>query len=67
MLNSTSVGDVVYDGFGGVGSCKIACEQTKRKCLMVEIDSDYCQTIIDRWERLTGNKSVQLEASHENQ
>ncbi len=67
ILNSTSVGDVVYDGFGGSGSCALACEQTKRRCLMVEIDADYCLTIIDRWERLTGNKAVLLEANHENQ
>lgn len=67
ILNSTSVGDIVYDGFGGAGSCVLACEQTKRRCLMVEIDPEYCQTIIDRWERLTGNKAVLLEADHENQ
>jgi DNA modification methylase len=29
ILNSTKVGDVVYDGFGGSGSCLLACEQTK--------------------------------------
>lgn len=67
ILNSTSVGDVVYDGFGGAGSCLIACEQTKRICLMVEIDPDYCQTIIDRWQRLTGQVAVELGATHENQ
>lgn len=66
ILNSSQVGDVVYDGFGGSGSCLIACEQTKRKCLMIELDPEYCQTIIDRWERLTG-KTAELEDSHENQ
>ena len=66
ILNSTSVGDVVYDGFGGSGSCLIACEQTKRRCLMVELDPEYCQVIIGRWERLTGNKAVLLESSYEN-
>ncbi len=49
ILNSTKIGDVVYDPFGGSGSTLIACEQTKRKCLMIEIDLEYCQTIIDRY------------------
>lgn len=52
ILNSSNVGDVIYDPFGGSGSLLIACEQTKRKCLMVEIDGEYCQTIIDRYNRL---------------
>ena len=52
ILNSTSVGDLVYDPFGGSGSTLIACEQTKRKCVMVEIVPAYCETIIKRWEKL---------------
>jgi DNA modification methylase len=60
ILNSSSVGDVVFDGFGGSGSTLMACEQTKRRCLMVELDPDYCQVIIRRWEKLTGQKAVTL-------
>lgn len=56
ILNSTKVGDTVYDPFGGSGSTLIACEQTKRKCLMVELDPQYCQTIITRFENLTGKE-----------
>lgn len=33
ILNSTQIGDVVYDPFGGSGSTLIACEQTKRICI----------------------------------
>lgn len=54
ILNSTDVGDTVYDPFGGSGSTLIACEHTKRKCIMVEMDPEYCQTIIARWLKLTG-------------
>lgn len=60
ILNSTKIGDTVYDPFGGSGSTLIACEQTKRKCLMIELDPEYCQTIIDRYEKLTGNEAVKL-------
>ncbi len=59
ILNSSRINDIVYDPFGGSGSTLIACEQTKRKCLMVELDPKYCQVIIDRWQKLTG-----LEAQH---
>lgn len=54
ILNSSSLGEVVYDGFLGSGTCLLACEQAKRSCIGIEIDEEYCQTTIDRWERLTG-------------
>jgi len=54
ILNSTHRDDIVYDNFGGSGSTLIACEQTKRKCRMIEIDPKYCQIIVDRWQNLTG-------------
>lgn len=60
ILNSTTLGEIVYDCFGGSGSTLIACEQTKRRCLMVELDPEYCQVIIDRWKKLTNQKVRQL-------
>lgn len=56
VLNSTKIGDVVCDPFGGSGSTLIACEQTKRRCVMVESDSEHCQTIIERFEKLKKSK-----------
>lgn len=50
----------VYDGFGGSGSTLIACEQTKRKCFMMELDPVYVQIIIDRYEKLTNQKAIKL-------
>lgn len=60
ILNSSNTGDIIYDPFGGSGSTLIACEQTKRKCLMVELDSEYCQKILDRFEKITGIKPILL-------
>lgn len=60
ILNSTKVGDAVYDPFGGSGSTLIACEQTKRRCLTIEVDPKYCQTIIDRFNKLTGKEVKRL-------
>lgn len=50
----------IYDGFGGSGSTLIACEQTKRKCFIMEIDPVYCSVIIERWENLTKQKAVKI-------
>lgn len=57
ILNSSKVGDTVYDPFGGSGSTLMACEQTNRKCLMIEIDLEYCQTIVELWEMFTKKKA----------
>ena len=45
-------GDIVLDCFGGSGTTLIACEQTGRKCLMMELSPEYCEVIINRWENL---------------
>lgn len=60
ILNSSRIGSTVYDCFAGSGSTLVACEQTRRKCLTVELDPDYCQTIITRFEKLTGIKTIKL-------
>jgi DNA modification methylase len=54
VLNSTRIGDVVYDPFLGSGTCLLVCQQTKRICIGIEQDVEYIQTTLDRWEKLTG-------------
>lgn len=49
IKNSTLKGEVVIDTFGGSGSTLIACEQTNRKCRMMELDPKYCDVIRQRW------------------
>ena len=53
-------GDIVADIFGGSGTTLIAAEQLNRKCYMMELDPHYCDVIIARWEKLTGNKAEKL-------
>jgi len=53
--------NLIIDLFGGSGSTLISCEKTNRKCRMMEIDPIYCQVIIDRWEKYTGQKAVKLD------
>lgn len=58
--NFSNQGDIVLDTFGGTGTTMIACEQLGRKCRMMELDPHYCDVIIARWEKLTGQKAVKL-------
>lgn len=46
--------DAVLDLFAGSGSTLIACEKTKRRGFMMEIDPLYCGVILDRWQEFTG-------------
>ena len=52
--------DSVLDCFGGSGSTLIACEQLNRKCYMCELDPKYCDVIVDRYEKFTGEKAVKV-------
>lgn len=47
-------GEVVLDCFGGSGSTLIAAEKTGRRARLIEYDERYCDTIVRRWEQLTG-------------
>ena len=49
VQNSSKRGETVLDNFGGSGSTLIACEQTGRKCRMIELDEKYCDVIRRRW------------------
>ena len=60
IKSSSRENEIVLDLFGGSGSTLIACEQTNRRCLIMELDPKYCDVIIKRWETLTGKKAVKI-------
>ena len=60
IRNSSRVGDTVLDSFGGSGSTLMACEQTGRKCVTMELDPHYCDVILKRWEYYTGQKAERI-------
>ena len=51
---------ILIDLFLGNGTTLIACETINRICYGMEIDPIYVQVIIDRWEKLTGQKAVKV-------
>ena len=60
IRNSTRQGEFVLDLFGGSGSTLVACEQINRQCFTMEYDPRYCDAILDRWEKLTGETAERL-------
>jgi len=52
IQNSSKVGDLVIDAFGGSGTTMVACEQLKRRARLVEYDPKYCDVIVRRMIKL---------------
>ena len=63
LCNSSKPGEIVYDGFGGSGTTLLACEQTGRRCRMMEIEPHYCNVILSRWEEATGQQAERIAQS----
>ncbi len=57
----TLKGQKVLDLFGGTGTTLIACQQLGRKCYMMELEPKRCEVIINRWEKLTGEKAEKIQ------
>ncbi len=61
IKNSSKIDQIVLDVCGGSGSTLITCEQLDRICYMMEYDPKYATVIVDRWEKLTGQKAQKVE------
>jgi DNA modification methylase len=57
ILDCTSRGDIVLDGFLGSGTSVIAAGRTGRRCYGLELDPAYVDTAIRRWQALTGGNA----------
>jgi len=57
IKNSSKIGDIVLDSFGGSGSTLIACEETDRICYTMELDEKYADVIVNRYIAHVGGDS----------
>jgi DNA modification methylase len=49
---------IILDPFAGSGTAVIAAEKTGRRAAVIDIDPYYVDTIIRRWQDLTGQTAV---------
>jgi DNA modification methylase len=60
--NSCKPGGTVLDPFAGSGTTIIAAEQLGCRGYALELDPAYCDVVVTRWEKFTGEKAA-LEAA----
>ena len=62
---SSRSGENVLELFGGSGSTLVGCEQTGRRCYAMELDPPYCDVIVERYEKFSGQKAERVPAETE--
>jgi DNA modification methylase len=58
ILDCSARGDIVLDAFLGSGSTLIAAERVGRICCGIEIDPNYVDVAIRRWQRHSGDQAI---------
>jgi len=58
--NWSNQNDIVLDPYLGSGSTLIACEQTGRTCVGMEISPAYVDVILERFENYSGQKAMKV-------
>jgi DNA modification methylase len=61
IKDCTARGELILDPFLGSGTAVIAAERTGRRCYGLELDPLYVDTVIRRWQRLTGLDAIHVE------
>lgn len=55
-------GGDVYDPFVGSGTTLIAAQECGRVCWAMDLDPAYCDVVVRRWEKLTGQQATKVDA-----
>lgn len=58
IRNSSRLGNVVLDPFGGSGTTLIAAEKSGRLARLIELDPKYVDVIVRRWQGWTGKQAT---------
>jgi len=57
-MEKSKAGELIFDPFLGSGTTLMAAEQLGKRCFGMEIEPTYVQVIVDRWEKMSGQKAV---------
>jgi len=60
LLDASVKGDIVVDPYAGSGTLLLAAQKLRRKARCLELDPAYCDTIIRRWQRWSGETAVRV-------
>lgn len=66
IINSTKENDIVLDCFCGSGTTCLACKETGRRYIGMEIDSEYHKIAVDRLNGITANGQTSIFTDFEN-
>jgi DNA modification methylase len=55
----------VVDLYGGSGSTLIASEKVGKNSFLMELDPNYCDVIVKRWQEFTGKKAIHADTGLE--
>ncbi len=58
LHNSSRVGEVVLDPFGGSGTTLIAAHQLDRCARIMELSPEYVDVIVKRWQEFAGKQAI---------
>ena len=60
LLHYTNVNDKVLDIFSGIGTMLLLCEKNKRRCFSIELSQEYCNVIIETYEKNFNKKAKKI-------
>ena len=60
MGNSSKRGDIILDGFGGLGTTMMAAHQMNRRCYTMEATPKLCQATIDRMTKFDPTIKIRI-------
>ena len=58
IRNSSRPGQLILDPFGGSGTTLIAAEKAQRRAALIELDPQYVDVIVRRWQDWTGKQAT---------
>ena len=58
MLNNSEPNEIIYEPFSGSGTTIIAAESCRRRCYAIELNPEYVDMAIRRWEEYANQKAI---------